>query len=91
MSHIRKDVHFQGNVQGVGFRYTTNRIANGYDVKGYVKNLPDGRVRVVVEGSSEEVQRFLGEVRQRMSSYIHSVDEERHSATGEFQSFQVRH
>ena len=39
-----RQVYYTGRVQGVGFRYSTKRIASGYDVTGSVKNLPDGRV-----------------------------------------------
>ena len=46
----RRIVHYTGRVQGVGFRFTTCRLAESFAVAGRVKNLPDGRVRVVVEG-----------------------------------------
>jgi hypothetical protein len=38
----RREVLYEGNVQGVGFRFTTNRVAGRFDVAGYVRNLPDG-------------------------------------------------
>ncbi len=43
-------VLFSGRVQGVGFRYTTLRLARAMGVKGYVKNLEDGRVEGVFTG-----------------------------------------
>ena len=39
-----RHVFFEGRVQGVGFRWTVKNLARGYDVIGWVKNLPDGRV-----------------------------------------------
>jgi acylphosphatase len=87
----RRTVHYSGRVQGVGFRYTARAAAAGYDVTGYVQNLSDGRVRVVVEGESDEVERFLADVADRMSGYIRHVDMHKSSATGEFPDFTVEH
>ena len=52
-------VFYEGYVQGVGFRWTTKHIARGYDVSGWVRNLPDGRVELQVSGEDEEVEAFL--------------------------------
>lgn len=54
-----RHVFYEGRVQGVGFRWTTKNVARGYDVTGWVKNLPDGRVELQVCGESEEVEAFL--------------------------------
>lgn len=55
-------VLYEGHVQGVGFRYTTKQIAMGFDVVGWVKNLPDGRVELLVEGDGDELEAFLTEL-----------------------------
>ena len=57
-------VLYEGRVQGVGFRYTARRAAAGFDVAGYVRNLPDGRVELVASGDDEEVDGFLAAVRE---------------------------
>ena len=54
-----RQVYYEGRVQGVGFRYTTKTIAMGFDVVGWVRNLPDGRVELQVEGEADEVDAFL--------------------------------
>ena len=46
----RLQVLFSGRVQGIGFRYTVKQTALGYEVTGWVKNLADGRVELLVEG-----------------------------------------
>jgi acylphosphatase len=56
-------VFYEGKVQGVGFRWTTRKIAQGYDVTGLVKNLPDGRVELQVSGDADEVKSFLQDIR----------------------------
>src|SRR5688572_25939207 len=60
----RSTVLYSGRVQGVGFRYTTRSIARKYQVSGFVRNLPDGRVELVAEGAAHELEAFLGEVRE---------------------------
>jgi acylphosphatase len=78
-------------VQGVGFRYTTRRIATRFDVTGYVRNLPDGQVLVVAEGQPEEVKRFLSAVKAEMGSCIEGTRESVLPPTGEFPRFEIRH
>ncbi len=59
-----KQVYYSGYVQGVGFRYTVKRIASGYEVTGWVKNLPDGRVELqAMSYEAQELDDFLEAVR----------------------------
>lgn len=90
---IRKTVHFAGHVQGVGFRWTTKRIARGYDVSGYVKNLPDGRVELVVEGPADVVRQMLAELGETMRDNIREMRADTAEASGEFRAagFVIRH
>lgn len=87
---IRRTVHFSGRVQGVGFRYTTCQIAARFPVVGYTKNLPDGRVEVVVEGAASDVERFLSAVAKEMASNIRASEKHESAATNEFRGFDVR-
>ena len=59
---IAKRVIFEGRVQGVGFRYTVKDLARGFDVCGWVKNLPDGSVELQVMGEAAEVAAFIREI-----------------------------
>lgn len=86
---IRRTVLFSGRVQGVGFRYTTCRVASRYRVVGHVKNLADGRVEAVVEGDASEVDGFIVAVRDQMDGYIRDVQCQDSPATGEFARFDV--
>lgn len=55
-----KQVIYAGHVQGVGFRYAVKRIASGYEVLGWVKNLDDGRVELqATSDDEEELEAFL--------------------------------
>ena len=86
----RKTVYYSGRVQGVGFRYTTRQIAAGFAVRGFVKNLPDGRVQAVVEGEEAEIDRFLGAVAKAMAGHVRDTQMQAGGATGEFTDFDVR-
>lgn len=55
-------VHYDGRVQGVGFRWTVKDLAREFDVAGTVKNLPDGRVELVAQG--DEADEFLDAIRR---------------------------
>jgi acylphosphatase len=59
---IAKRIVFEGRVQGVGFRYTVKDLARGFDVRGWVKNLPDGSVELHVMGEADELADFLREI-----------------------------
>ena len=84
-------VLFSGHVQGVGFRYTTLRIAQGYpNVVGCVRNVPDGRVEIAAEGPSEEVDAFLAEVSRIMGEYIRDVNSRLRPVSGSFVGFRIR-
>ncbi len=86
----RRTIHFRGRVQGVGFRYTAARIAEQFEVTGYVENLPDGRVLLVAEGQASEIDRFIDQLREKMSSHVKDVNSTISPATGEFPHFHIR-
>jgi acylphosphatase len=67
---ISLQVFYEGHVQGVGFRFTVRHIAKGFDVTGWVRNLPDGHVELQVTGDEDEVRAFLDQVAQ---SELHSL------------------
>jgi len=80
----RHTIHYSGRVQGVGFRYTVQRIARNHAVAGYVQNLPDGRVRLIAEGDEATLTAFEEEIAQAMQGYIRNSTCEVSPATGEF-------
>ncbi len=69
-------VYYSGRVQGVGFRFTAERIAlDMHNVVGWVKNLPDGRVEVVAEAEEDILELFLNNIRSSvMKRYIKRED-----------------
>jgi len=86
---IRVHVYFTGTVQGVGFRYTTRGFAADLGLKGWVKNLSDGRVEILVEGARPKVDQFLNQIDQRFEGYIKSKKIDISHARGDFIDFTV--
>jgi acylphosphatase len=87
----RYHVFFAGHVQGVGFRYTTVSIARSFDVSGFVRNCPDGRVELVAEGLPSELDAFLRELQEHFFNHIRDQRHDIQPATDEFTGFTVRH
>ncbi len=87
--NTRRTVYFSGQVQGVGFRYTTVALARGFDVTGRVRNLRDGRVELIACGAPEEVDRFVQAVRQSMRGYIGEVAQTDAPSDDTFHDFRI--
>jgi len=87
----RLSVHFEGHVQGVGFRQSARRLATGYEVTGEVRNLPDGRVHLVIDGDEEELRAFLtGIAESHLAGHIRRQEEAwAESVHPGFKSFQI--
>jgi acylphosphatase len=85
----RRSVWYSGQVQGVGFRYTARRIAQGFAVTGYVRNLRDGRVELMAEGAPAAIEEFLEALASKMSGNIEDVQTQRGPATGEWAAFEI--
>jgi acylphosphatase len=56
---IRAHVFVTGRVQGVGYRFSTVDQAKELDINGWVRNLPDGRVEALFEGSKAAVEEMI--------------------------------
>ena len=91
MAQQQRIIHFEGDVQGVGFRYTATRVAQSFDVTGYVRNLPDGSVECVVEGEADQIDAFVAKLSGRMEPYIRRQRQQHAPAGGTFSSFGVRY
>jgi len=66
---------FFGRVQGVGFRMTAVHFAAGRPVSGTVRNLPDGRVEMVVEGEIAEIEALVARLGEHFGSFVRSVEQ----------------
>jgi acylphosphatase len=87
----RLHVRIEGRVQGVGFRYATNRTALTFGLTGWVRNLPDGCVEAEFEGSREALEQMLDWCRQG-PSFAHVTHVEPAWQSGEplYSAFRIR-
>lgn len=88
---MRKQAHvyYSGRVQGVGFRFTVIDIARTLKICGWVKNLGDGRVEMLIEAPQEALNIFLERIKDYFTHYIREVQVEWLPATGEFKDFNI--
>jgi acylphosphatase len=86
----RIHIFYSGRVQGVGFRFTVERIALKLGITGWVKNLFDGRVELVAEGKEEKLEKFLKEINDYFANYILDSELFWKEPTGEFKDFRIR-
>jgi acylphosphatase len=90
MNRRRMQVWYSGHVQGVGFRYQAKQLAAGYEVTGVVRNLPDGRVELFVEGEAEELEAFRRAIREcGLGPLIRDERVVWSEAKGEFRGFEI--
>jgi len=83
-------VFFSGRVQGVGFRYSVMQIAAEFVVSGYVMNLPDGRVKLEVEGVAPEIENFVIAIEERMHGFIRKTERAADRRAPQFSGFSIR-
>ena len=89
---ISLQVFYEGNVQGVGFRWTVLHAAKGFDVTGWIRNLPDGRVELQVTGEEDEVRALLDCIaRGELHSLIHKQTENKLEKPVTARGFEIRH
>ncbi len=88
----RLHVHVSGLVQGVNFRWFTQRRAVDLGLRGWVRNMSDGSVEIMAEGERRDLESLLDSVRVGPSSaVVETVDVQWSAATGELGRFEVRH
>jgi len=70
MTDIAKHIIFKGRVQGVGFRFTTQRIVSRYDLTGFVKNLPNGSVELFIQGNADTTDECQRDIAKAFAGYV---------------------
>ena len=89
---ISTQVFYEGNVQGVGFRYSVKQVAKGFDVIGWVRNLADGRVELQASGEASELAAFLDAIRNsQLRAHIKNESEAPLATPPASRGFEIRH
>ena len=88
-STVHVQVIFKGHVQGVGFRYTTGRIARQYDLNGYVKNLPNASVEAMFQGTETNIQACINEIQDAFNGYIRETKSTDKPVNPQYHDFRI--
>lgn len=91
MSFQQVHIVYSGAVQGVGFRYTAQQIARDLNLTGWIKNLNDGRVEILVEGPREGIEELLAHINNHFEGYIRNKDISYQPALGAFKEFRIEY
>jgi acylphosphatase len=91
MVAIRVHMLISGRVRGVFYRSSTRRTALELGLTGWVRNLPDGRVEIVVEGEEDQVEELIDWCRKGPpSADVKGLEVKQERPTGEFKRFSVK-
>jgi len=90
LSEARAYIRVYGRVQGVGYRFFTERHARRLGLKGYVRNLSDGSVEVVVEGDRVRIEELIERLRKGpLLAKVERIDVRWEKPKGEFFTFTI--
>jgi acylphosphatase len=87
---VARHYYISGEVQGVGFRYFAQRVAARHQVVGYVRNLADGRVEVLAEGTPEGIEGFKHDLAAGpRHAHVQQVEELNLEPSGRYPNFRI--
>jgi acylphosphatase len=89
MSQIAKHIIFTGQVQGVGFRFTAFNTANRHQLTGFVRNLPDGTVEMLIQGSSQAIDDCIRDIKEYFSGYIKETKIKEIPSNSQYKDFEI--
>jgi len=82
-------IFYSGRVQGVGFRFTVQRMAVSIGVCGWVRNCSDGRVELIAQASKELMVKFVRQIDDYFQENIDSKDKSMSSIKNRYQDFRI--
>jgi acylphosphatase len=88
---VQAHIYYAGYVQGVGFRYTATQLARDLKLTGWVRNLSDGRVEVLVQGSKDQVEKFCDCMDHHFETNIQNKQIDFQSTQDSVQGFNIIH
>jgi acylphosphatase len=83
-------ITFLGRVHGVGFRFTTQSLAQQLKINGYVKNMPEGSVELMVTCSKEQLNTLLKKIKAYLNKYITNIEIQESLVNETFTNFTIR-
>lgn len=89
MSDTAKHIIFNGQVQGVGFRFMSFNIASRYQLTGLVRNSADGSVEMIMQGPSDDIDNCICEIKESFGGYIRETKIEEVPYNPQYANFKI--
>ena len=89
MNTVAKHIIFSGKVQGVGFRFTAHRMAGRHQLTGYVRNVRDGTVEMLAQGSAEDIDNCIRDIQDCLAGYVRDVEIEEVPPNPAYKDFRI--
>lgn len=89
MDQSAKHIIFTGQVQGVGFRFTAFNMANRHQLTGFVRNLPDGTVEMLIQGTSGAIDDCIRDIKEYFSGYIRETKIKEIPSNSQYKDFEI--
>ena len=89
MTNTARCIVFVGRVQGVGFRFTAFNRAHRHGLTGQVRNMPDGSVEMIAQGSADDISNCVRDIKESLSDYITQTKIEEIAPQSEYKDFKI--
>ena len=89
MKQVTKRIVFTGRVQGVGFRFSAHSIARRIGLTGQVRNMANGTVEMVAQGTPETIDQCLCDLKETYQHSIREIIVEQIESAGEYTNFKI--
>ncbi len=86
---MRTRILYFGRVQGVGFRWNVAETVKSFQLTGFVQNLPNGQVEVVLEGTDSEIKKASVAIDRKMKGYWTNKEMESKEGEAQFSDFSI--
>ncbi len=89
---MKRQIHcfYSGRVQGVGFRFTAQNLAEKAHISGWVRNLPGGNVELVAQAEENPLREYIDSLQNYFNNYITKTDVSWEEPMVELSVFEVK-
>jgi acylphosphatase len=86
---VARQILFIGRVQGVGFRFTAQRMAQRHQLTGFVRNLHDGTVEMLAQGPVQDIDDCIQDIKEYFGDYIRETRTQEIPINPKYKDFKI--